>query len=513
MKLGSRKAQANVILFACSLLYLTVFFNRTSPSVLIDPMSTDFNLEPKDFSLWSSLYFWSYAASQLLLTPFVDKFGAYYIVSITQVLSVVGSIIIGATSSFFVASVGRFLIGVGVSATFVPSNYYFSKWFSIDRFSSVLAMFMMVGGFGSVVSAAPLAMFLDKFGWRAASFFVAIITAICLGIFMLFAGEPEDLFPEEQEGGKDAPKKKSINVADIYKGMLEAMKMREIKLLILWTLTITSVFFVVGLFLIGYLRDIGGMSKTSAEMVVTLYNSGLLWGAMIVSYLHKRWGTKKYMLIVVFNCLVTLIIMCFVTKGMNVWIWPLIVVQSFSVSPSANALFSAAKVLGYDKVGSVVSLCNFPVFLGAAIFQVVAGQILSKVGTSTTDPNDDSRKIYDFAGYRAVWIFLTISTLITFIGFFFYRPEVEEGKRKEAEEKANGTAVEMEIVVEEIDSQVEEEVVEEVVEEVLEEEELASEDMVEEEVRIEEGMTERELLDVETVSNEELSATEIPAEE
>jgi MFS family permease len=104
-----------------------------------------------------------------------------------------GSIAFGAAGSLGVASLGRALVGLGVSVTFIALLKLVAAWFREREFATLSGLVMFMGNLGAVLSAAPLAWAVTLTSWR--NVFAGIGVSSLAGAtltWLLVRDRPED---------------------------------------------------------------------------------------------------------------------------------------------------------------------------------------------------------------------------------------------------------------------------------------------------------------------------------
>jgi MFS family permease len=83
------------------------------------------------------------------------------------------------------ASVGRALIGFGVSGVYVQTVKALSQWFNKKTFTTMVGLLMSIVNFGAVVATTPLAWAAGTWRWWRLTFFLIGGITLVLAILML----------------------------------------------------------------------------------------------------------------------------------------------------------------------------------------------------------------------------------------------------------------------------------------------------------------------------------------
>lgn len=143
------------------------FFQRVTPSVMVDELMREFAVGAAVLGNLSALYFYAYAGLQVPVGMMLDRWGPRRMLTVAALIAGVGSVLFGLAGGIEQAYLGRFLVGVGSSVGFVASMKLAAIWFPTHRFALLSGTAMFVAMAGGVAGQAPLAEAVDGFGWRA----------------------------------------------------------------------------------------------------------------------------------------------------------------------------------------------------------------------------------------------------------------------------------------------------------------------------------------------------------
>ena len=196
MQDGGHKVKTGhyLVYFGLIVAYLISFFFRTSASVVLPQLASEWGMDAALTSLISSLYFYAYGALQPLSGALNDKFGPSKVVAGGLVLSSVGSVLFGIAVTPSVLAAGRLLTGFGLAPMLTGALVYQGAHFDNRKYSLYSSITFFMGNLGAVISVAPLGYMLDRWG-RSASF-IALGAAAFILAALLFAGRRHDLTPQ-----------------------------------------------------------------------------------------------------------------------------------------------------------------------------------------------------------------------------------------------------------------------------------------------------------------------------
>jgi MFS family permease len=362
-----------------------VFFHRLCPAVIALDIQSSFGITGTLLGVLGSAYFYSYAIMQLPTGLMADSWGPRKTVSTFFVLAGIGSVLMGVAPNLPLAIIGRVLVGLGVSTVFVCNFKLLSEWFSARQFVIMGGAFMAMGGIGALFSSAPLAWISNLIGWRMTLVAVGIVTLLMAALVYAFVrNRPSemDLPPirkdrKEEEGGMS-----------LMKGMKMVVTSGRFWPIAIWAFCVVGISFAVGGLWGGpYLMQVYGLSKTEAGGVLSTFALALILGSPLLSWSANRFGRKP----VLIGCSLVLIGVCGVMSWfVNSMALPMLYITFFcffltggSVGPIIAAVSKELFPIAIS--GTSVGVVNLFPFIGAAVFQVLIGAVLSSGNNGQTE--------------------------------------------------------------------------------------------------------------------------------
>jgi sugar phosphate permease len=158
--------------------YVLSFFHRIAPAAIAGELKQAFGASGAELGALAATYFSVYTVMQVPTGVLVDALGPRRIVALGGVVAGLGSMAFGAAGSLGVASLGRALVGLGVSVTFIALLKLVAAWFREREFATLSGLVMFLGNLGAVLSAAPLSWVVTLTSWR--NVFVGIgLSSLC----------------------------------------------------------------------------------------------------------------------------------------------------------------------------------------------------------------------------------------------------------------------------------------------------------------------------------------------
>jgi MFS family permease len=251
--------------------YLSYLF-RTISALTAEPLTAEFGLTPSSLGLLTSAYFLTFAAAQIPIGVFLDRYGPRQVQAVLLVIAAGGAALFGASDGFLSLLAGRALIGLGVAAALAAGLKATVLWFPKERVALVNGWMVMLGALGAVTATAPSEWLLASIGWRGLFEWLAAATAVAAGTVYL-------LVPE-------APPSPSANNSRPFAGLREIYAdSRFWRLAPLSATTIGTAWALQGLWAAPWLADVEGLDRAALvnhllAMAVALSIGAVLLGAL-----------------------------------------------------------------------------------------------------------------------------------------------------------------------------------------------------------------------------------------
>jgi sugar phosphate permease len=166
--------------------YLAGFYLRVSPAVMTNELMRAFSITAGDLGNFSAVYFYTYVLMQIPTGVLVDSWGARRLLMLGSVAAAIGTVIFGTTSSFFLASIGRALVGGATAVGWVVTLKLATHWFPSQRFAMMSGLGLFMGNMGALVAQVPLRLLVEHFGWRAVIIGSAVVVLLIAALAWTF---------------------------------------------------------------------------------------------------------------------------------------------------------------------------------------------------------------------------------------------------------------------------------------------------------------------------------------
>lgn len=351
--------------------YCYGFFQRVAPSVMVGELMRDFAVGATIAGVLSSLYFYTYAGLQIPIGLLLDRWGPRRMLTAAALLSALGSALFAVAPSLMPAYLGRALIGVGASVTWVGTLKLISVWFPPHRFAVLTGLTMAMGMAGAVGGQAPLAAAVTSFGWRGTLWGAAVVALIIGAATWIIVRDRKDA----AEVKVDAPPGQGL-----MSGLKIALHNPQTYFAAAFGAMITApMLSFAGLWGVPYMMQTHGLSRADAAIATSVILVGWGFGSPLVGWFTDYIGQRRLpMLITATGALLSLNAALYL---------PDLPIGALYVLFFLAGLFSGGIVLCFATGrehnpawagGAALGIVNMSVMSTGAIFQPLVGWLLDR---------------------------------------------------------------------------------------------------------------------------------------
>lgn len=378
--------------------YFLSYLYRTANAVIGSILTQELALTAGDLGLLTGAYFLTFAAAQLPLGVFLDRFGARRVEAALLLVAAAGAGAFAGGQTIAELAIGRGLIGLGVSACLMAAFKAFSLWFPAERQASLTGWIMTAGGLGALVATTPLESALHFAGWR--EIFLALAGLTVFVALWLFVSVPERVEKHQPE-----------TLATQWIGVKAVFASAHFWRFVPLGLTIIGGFMAVqSLWSVSWLMQVDGHSRSLAADYMRSMSAAMLVAYVLIGLLATglaRRGISPVLLLVggVGLSLVTLGLIVTGAGGDSQFVW-----VAYGVFSSFGTLAYSQAAAGFPLAlsGRANTAFNLMVFIGAFAVQWGLGvliELLQAAGRSAA------------AAHRGAFLALLVSQLAAYAWF------------------------------------------------------------------------------------------------
>ena len=348
--------------------YFLSFFFRNVNAVIAKDLAREFTLTPSDVGLLTSAYLFAFALAQLPVGVLLDRFGPRRVMASLLCVAGTGALTFGLAQDFLVLTLGRALIGLGVSAGLMGAIKGFSLWFPPSRLATLNGWYIAVGGLGGMAATAPVEAMLGTLGWRALFYGLALLSLLVAAF--IYAAVPEKALPGKIESWRE------------QLGRQKEIFMRIDFWRIVLPLVVSHAAYqaLQGLWLGPWLTDVAGLDRTAAANMLLATVFAYTLGSIFFGTAGDRLGRVGISRMTVYKVGLTTALASFAGICLDVHTGrvAIILVYGFSVISASLAYALLAPRFPLAMTGRVVTASNLLMFAASFACQWGIGAVLKQ---------------------------------------------------------------------------------------------------------------------------------------
>ncbi|HEY8538405.1 MAG TPA: MFS transporter [Steroidobacteraceae bacterium] len=375
--------------------YYLSYLLRNANAVLAPELTRDLNLSAADLGLLTSAYFVAFACFQIPLGILLDRHGPRRVQATVLLFAAAGTLVFALGQDIQTLTIGRALIGFGVSGCLMAGLKNFSQWYPLERQSAMTGAIMAAGGLGAMTASVPLALTLPWLGWRGV--FVVLTASLALVAAYVFLAVP-DAPPNDEQ------------LQDRNHGIKYILTNRRF-----WSFAPLMAMFsggamaIQGLWIVPWFMNVDGLTRNDAASALFAMSSASLASyfviALFATRLIKRGFHPRLMIGVLLGIAWTCLAVVLLGAQPARLFW---IVFAFCTASSTLAYSLLASYFPPSLFGRVSTTVNLLAFVGAFAMQWgigVAIDAFTARGWTTSD------------AFRAAFVIVAIVQLVAWTWF------------------------------------------------------------------------------------------------
>jgi MFS family permease len=175
------KKTSVIVFLAFAAAYFCSALVRAITATLSPVLTQDFALQARDLGLLAGGYFFGFAATQLPLGTWLDRYGPKRVILYFLSLAVLGCLAFSMATSFTGLLAARVLVGMGVSACLMAPLTGYRRWFDASTLLRANSWMLMTGSLGMLASTLPVQWLMPLLGWRPMFWILAAMIVLAMG--------------------------------------------------------------------------------------------------------------------------------------------------------------------------------------------------------------------------------------------------------------------------------------------------------------------------------------------
>jgi MFS family permease len=352
-----------------------------------------------------------YAAMQIPIGILVDRFGAKVLLAVGAGIMAAGQLTVAFAPSLEFAIVGRMLVGLGDSFTFVSMIRMVNGWYSGAKASKIQQYIATAGQTGQFFSAVPFWFMLENLGWEPA--FSIMAAASLLVVLLLIA------FTANEPGESQHNVQAANSVKQAWKQLVENVRIPGIRMSF-WTHFVTqpTTTSVSLLWAVPYLVTAEGQPLEFVAFILTaMVAFGFLTGPVIAEICARvpQYRTRLVYVNVGLTVLAWLVMLLVPGKSPSWLLLVCFLVISIGGPASMVAFDFSKDFVPKERLGSANGFANVGGFLASFVMMYLTGLVIDLLH----NPESGIDR-YNIESFR--WAFATQFIVIA-VGLFYFRRE------------------------------------------------------------------------------------------
>mgnify|MGYP000148724036 CR=1 FL=1 len=382
--------------------YFLSYLYRVINAVLAPGLTSDLGLEPTGLGLLTSVYFLTFGAFQLPLGVLLDRFGPRKINAALLLAAAAGAATFARADGMTGLTVGRALIGFGVSACLMASFKAFVMWFPLDQLPRINGIQMAMGGLGVLMGTAPVEVALSVTDWRGVFTVLAFVTLIVAAVIWV-------VVPERTIENRD------VGFFDQLHGIRLIFSDYTFWRIAPWTaLSFGTFMSIQGLWAGPWLRDVAGMAAMTVAETLMWTAVAMTGGFIILGAAAERLSRRGFPAMTTAACGMFVFMALLLVIIFEPTRWAVAVMILFGFFGTSGVLPYAVLSQSFPPhlSGRANTALNLIVFMAAFMIQWGMGAVIGQWPVSEAGG-------YSAAGYRAAFSIMLGLQVIFFLWFVF----------------------------------------------------------------------------------------------
>ncbi len=412
-----------------AIFYSYEYLLRIAPSVMEHSLRTHFDLSATGFGFLSSIYYFAYVPMQLPVGVLLDRYGPQRLLTFACFICVAGTFLFTSTNIYWIAALGRFLMGFGSAFAFVGVLKLATIWLPENRLAMASGLTSALGPIGAMLGDNFLEIFVEHAGWIKTLNMTAIFG---MGLtIVLWFGIHDKQGKHRQHG----------TISTIKTGLIDLgliMRNKQIWVNGMYGCLVylpTTVF--AELWGIPYLIHAHGMTTHSAGIANSLLFLGFILGAPLMGYLSDRLARRKFpMLFGAVGAAIIITIILYVPGLSEFNIQYLMFLLGLLYSAQAIVFAVGRELSPGEAAGTAMAVTNMIVMLGAMFLQPLVGHLLDfsiskhlPVAAITGSAVNNLQKLYGVNDYQFALSIIPVGILLAAILTFFLKETHAHAKK------------------------------------------------------------------------------------
>ncbi len=337
---------------------------QVSPSVMTTQLMQDLQMGVLGLGFMSGCYFYSYTAMQVPSGLLFDRFHPRLVMVAAISLCALGCIILGLSTSMWMACFSRILMGFGSAFAFVSVLVVTADLFSSKHFATLTGVTQMLASFGAMSGQLPVHVLVNYLGWRHTLFcfaFIGFLIALLVYCFLRYEKKLILVLNSKSSGSH-------------FKAIVASRQTWAIAAYACLLWAPMSAF--TSLWGVPFLINVDHFSAGTAAFICSLMWVGLAVASPLLGIISTRYQQRKIFLVLSAGIGAVVFAMVLFWQMNAVMVAILLLLAGAACSGQALSFTVVKENNAVPVVGTALALNNMAVVISGALFQPFIGGML-----------------------------------------------------------------------------------------------------------------------------------------
>lgn len=360
-----------IVTLTASLFFFYEFIQMNMFNAINTQLRETFKLDAVSLGQLFSMYFY---ANFLCLFPagnLLDRYSTRKLLLLAISICTIGTFLFALATEYWVAALGRFMVGAGASFCFLSCIRIASRWFSPHHMAFVTGVVVTMAMLGGLVAQTPFKLLVDFLGNYHYALYMnaALGVVILIATFFIVQDRPPDALGAARED------ERHLNELGLWRCIKLAMLNPQNWLGGIYTALMNLPVFVLGgLWGILYLSSAHHISQAQASYATTLFFVGVIFGSLIFGWFSDH--IERRVLPMIVGAILSLIVMAVLMYMPGLSLWSIILlffliglvtssqVLTYPTIAELNPIYLTSTAVSIDSLCIMASGFIIPPFFG-----------------------------------------------------------------------------------------------------------------------------------------------------
>lgn len=345
-----------------SIFYAYQYVLRVMPSVMMDHITAQFDMNAGLFGQFAGVYYIGYSLLHMPVGIVLDRYGPKKVMPICMLMTVVGLFPMIFAHHWSLGILGRFIMGVGSSAAILGTFKIIRMAFAEHQFTRMLSFSVTIGLIGAIYGGAPLNALCVSFGYKTTiSLFIGMGLVLTVLTYLIIPSVPSQVKYSAFDGIKKVFSNTRVMIlccsAGLMVGPLEGFAD-------VWGAT--------------FLKTIYHFDQQTASSLPSFMFLGMCFGGPLLSVIAER--TRSYLGTIIGSgvCMGAVFVFMLATNMPEAWLRILFILVGICCAYQIIAIYKASTYVPEHVVGLTTAVANMIIMVFGYFFHGVMGYVIQK---------------------------------------------------------------------------------------------------------------------------------------